>query len=278
MLRMSVAQTSEIDGEPAVAALLEQCRATLGDLEPKAGLLMASHDLELEGFCDALFRIYPDLLFIGCTTIAPMSSAADYYEGASTLSLFASDTLDFSVGVGFPNQTKSDDAARDAVAQATAGSRQKPALCIAVTSVEGLDPIELTDALNRALDHDIVLFGGGATPDLPMTAMWRGSLQILNRQILSDSLPILLISGPLKISVGVGHGWTPTGREAVVTKSVTGRILEIDDKPAVEFYRHYLGETPVAALAAPLVVHWARGERALSPHRICWGLPKPALL
>ena len=254
MFLMGVAQTSEMDGQPAVSSLLDQCRSSIGDTVPQAGLLIAGHDLELEDFLHALYQEYPDLLLIGCTTVAPMSSAADYYEGATTLSLFASDQVEFSVGVGFPGETGIEVAADHAVVEAKSDISQEPALCLTVTSVEGLDPIELTDALNRALGYDVVLFGGGSTPDFPMTPMWSGSRQILNREILSDGLPILLMSGPLKVSVGVGHGWTPTGREAVVTKSEPGRIIEINKRPAIEFYRHYLGETPEAALAAPLAI------------------------
>jgi len=91
MFAMSVAQTSEMDGKPASASLLGQCRKRLGDTVPQAGLLIAGHDLELDDFLCELYQAYPDLLLIGCTTIAPMSSAADYHEGANTLSLFASD-------------------------------------------------------------------------------------------------------------------------------------------------------------------------------------------
>lgn len=254
MFLMGVAQTSEMDGKPAVASLLEQCRRGLGDTAPQAGLLIAGHDLELEDCLQSLYREYPDLLLIGCTTVAPMSSAADYYEGATTLSLFASDQVDFSVGIGFPGETGILAAAEQAVAQAKSNLGQHPALCLTVTSVDNLDPIELTDALDRALGDDVVLFGGGATPDFPMTPLWSGGRQILNREILDKGLPILLMSGPLKVSVGVGHGWKPTGREAVVTKSEPGRIVEINHRPAIEFYQHYLGETPEAALAAPLAI------------------------
>ncbi|MEM7563988.1 MAG: FIST N-terminal domain-containing protein [Pseudomonadota bacterium] len=254
MFLMGVAQTSEMDGHIAATSLLEQCRQNFGDTVPQAGLLIAGHDLELDDFLTALFAIYPELLLIGCTTVAPMSSAASYDEGATTLSLFASDQVDFSVGIGFPDEVGIEAAAEQAVSQAKSASDQNPALCLTVTSLEALDPIALTDALNRALGDDVVLFGGGSVPDFPMTPLWRGSSQILNREVLSDGVPVLLMSGPLKVSVGIGHGWTPTGREAVVTKSEPGRILEINERPAVEFYHHYLGTTADAALAAPIAV------------------------
>ena len=255
MFLMAVAQTSEMDGVPAVTALLEQCRRSLGANIPQAGMLIAGHDLELEDFLDALYREYPELLLIGGTTVAPMSSAAEYYEGATTLSLFASDQVEFSLGIGYPANDGIEAAARQAVAQARTRVSQAPALCLTVASVEGLDPILLTDALNQALGDDVILFGGGSTPDLPMTSMWSGSRQILGHEILQDGLPILLMAGPLKVAVGVGHGWSPTGREALVTKSEHSRIIEINERPAIEFYRHYLGNTPEAALAAPLAIY-----------------------
>ena len=48
-------------------------------------------DLDAEDFLAKVKSTYPDMQLVGGTTIAPMSSAAEYTEGSTTLTLFASD-------------------------------------------------------------------------------------------------------------------------------------------------------------------------------------------
>jgi hypothetical protein len=48
MLKMAVGHTEEFEADLAAADLIERCNEALGDLEPQAGWLLASHDLDLE--------------------------------------------------------------------------------------------------------------------------------------------------------------------------------------------------------------------------------------
>jgi hypothetical protein len=74
-----------------------------------------------------------------------------------------------------------------------------------------------------------------------MIMPWLGSFQFFGDEIVTDAIPVLLMSGPLKVSIGVAHGWQRVGREAVVTKSEGDIVYEVDDQPVLEFYKHYTG-------------------------------------
>jgi hypothetical protein len=87
-----------------------------------------------------------------------------------------------------------------------------------------------------------------------MSAPWIGAVQFYGDQVVTDSLPVLLVSGPLSVSVGVAHGWSPVGRRAVVTRSEDSKVYELDGQPIHDFYRHYLGIEQGPALANPLAV------------------------
>jgi hypothetical protein len=252
---MAIGQTEELDGDIAAADVLAQCADSLAGLEPQAGLLLASHDLEFEPFLNAVMDVYPNLEMIGCTTIAPMSSVSEYVEGSTTLTLFASDVLDFTAGVGTNIRNDIAAAARTAVNDAVGKSNKNPAFVISTPTVEQMDPALVPEAIGEVLGSSIPVFGGGAMPELPMSVPWEGAAQFYQRKVLTNSLPVLVVSGPLRISVGVSHGWKPVGKTAVVTKSNDFTIHEIDGEPILDFYRHYLGAgVDQAATANPLAM------------------------
>jgi hypothetical protein len=254
LLRMAVGQTDELDGEFAAQEILEQCADALGGQEPQAGLLLASHDLDFEDFLSVVRTAYPGMDLIGCTTVAPMSSVADYAEGSTTLTLFASDVLDFTVGLGTDVLAGASSAARQAVEDATRKTDKSPALLIVTPTVEQFDPTAVTIEIGEVLGPTVPVVGGGAAPDFPMAIPWVGGFQFYGNQVLTNSLPVLLISGPLKVSVGVAHGWSPVGKTAVVTRSDDYTVYEIDGEPVLDFYRHYLGVGSEPAIANPLAI------------------------
>ena len=128
MLKMAVGHTEELDGEFAAKDILVQCADALEGLAPQAGLLLASHDLDIEDFIAAVLAEYPDIELIGCTTMAPMSSASDYTEGSTTLTLFASDNLTFSAGLGSDVSVDANAAVRHAVEEAAERPTSRPHL------------------------------------------------------------------------------------------------------------------------------------------------------
>lgn len=251
---MAVGQTDELDGEFAAQEILSQCADALDGQEPQAGLLLASHDLDFEEFLSVVTAAYPDVDLIGCSTIAPMSSVADYVEGSTTLTLFASDVLDFTVGLGTDVVASAGSAARQAVEAATRKTDKPPALLIVTPTVEQFDPTAVTAEIGDVLGPMVPVIGGGAAPDFPMAMPWLGGVQFYGNRVLTDSLPVLLISGPLKVSVGVAHGWSPVGKTAVVTRSDDYTVYEIDGEPVLDFYHRYLGIGNEAAIANPLAI------------------------
>ena len=251
---MAVGQTDELDGEFAAQDILSQCADALDGQEPQAGLLLASHDLDIEEFLSAITAAYPGVDLIGCSTIAPMSSVADYVEGSTTLTLFASDVLDFTVGLGTDVAAGAGSAARQAVEDATRKTDKPPALLIVTPTVERFDPTAVTVEIGEVLGPTVPVIGGGAAPDFPIAMPWLGGVQFYGNQVLTNSLPVLLISGPLKVSVGVAHGWSPVGKTAVVTRSDDYTVYEIDGEPILDFYHRYLGVGSEPAIANPLAI------------------------
>lgn len=254
MLKMAVGQSEDLDGEYAAAEILKQCEESLGGLEPQVGLVLASHDLDIEDFLRAVASAYPSTELIGCTTIAPMSSVAKYAEGSTTLTLFASDVLDFTTGLGTQVAADPRAAARNAIVEAARKTDKEPSLLVVTPTVENFDPMVVISEMGEIVGRTVPIIGGGAVPDLSLESNWTGGVQFYENDIVTDSLPVLLVSGPLSVSVGVAHGWSRVGSPAVVTRAHERTVYEIDGEPVVDFYRHYLAVESEPAVSNPLAV------------------------
>ncbi len=71
----------------------------------------------------------------------------------------------------------------------------------------------------------------------------------------------------LEISFAINDGWTPFGPERIVTKSKDNILYELDNKPALDLYKTYLGdkskELPAAALLFPLKVKSSNEQESI---------------
>ena len=123
----------------------------------------------------------------------------------------------------------------------------------------------ILDALRAALGPGVPILGGGAAPRDPSTeADGATSLEFAGDVLTGDALAILLFAGPLAFSFGVETGWRCVGPRATVTRTSDAGVLEIDGRPALEFYERYLG-TGQPPVANPLAVFEAAGLGPLLP-------------
>ncbi len=81
---------------------------------------------------------------------------------------------------------------------------------------------------------------GGASGD---NQKFEKTFQYHNDSVSSQSIVACSLSGDFSFGVGVRHGWIPIGLPMKVTSSRGATVHEIDDKPAVEVYKNYFGES-----------------------------------
>ncbi len=256
MLFAVVAHSEDIDTEGALDEIVRQCRRKLGDRLPKAGLLFSAIDLEHEQILEGIDDAWPGLEIIGCTTDGEISSELGYREDSVTLVLFGSDSIEFAAGLGRDVSKDIPTACRRAVETAKAKSTLPPALCITLPESMTTSGQQIIEALGQHLDPKVPVIGATAGDGyrLESTRQFRG------RDVCSDSVPVLLLSGPLVYSVAVESGWEPVGEPGLVTRSAGSVLHEIDGRPALEFYQRFLGETAVPTPECPLAILDEHGE------------------
>jgi|SRR5688572_3742805 hypothetical protein len=263
MFSAAVGHSEDTDATAVANELVDRCRAQLGEASPKAGLLFAAIDLDHQALLDQIDRRVPGLELIGCTTDGEMSSEMGFREDSATLMLFASDTVDLTTGVGHMMSQDLAAACRTAAESAKAKTAKRPRLC--VTAPEGLtsEGHALTETLQKAVGPGVPIFGAMAGDQ------WRlkNTKQFYGTTVLSDSIPVMLFSGEFTFSYGVAGGWRQVGQVGCVTRATGAVVHEIDDAPAVDFYRQYIGlgvnptvEMPLAILDDRDRIEYLRGS------------------
>jgi hypothetical protein len=256
MFRMAVGHSDDIDLDAALATVFGQCEEALAGARPRAGLLMAAWEADHQAIVDAVRARYPGIALAGSTTAGEMSSVMGFQEDSIALTLFASDAVEITAGLGRGLKTDPRAATQAAVDQARANATLEPSLCIVMPAIGLGEAGVILRGLRAALGPGIPVLGGGAAHQDPTLNPADGvSRQVVDDTLAEGAIAILLFSGPLDFSFGVETGWRGVGQRATVTRSSPEGVFEIAGQPAIEFYERYLGRIPgQPPIANPLAV------------------------
>lgn len=256
MLVAASGHSEDIDTLSAFAEVREQCEAALEGRPPQAGLLFAGIDFEHQELLDAINDAWPGIELIGCTTDGELSSCLGFQEDSISLLLFASDTINFASGLGRGLSEDAQAACTQAAEQARAKSEFEPRLCITTPEGLGVSGQKTVEALRQALGEDVDLFGGRSADH----RKYESTRQFCGREVVSDSVPILVLSGSFVYSFGVASGWKPIGDPGMITRAQGNVVYEIDGAPAVEFYHRLMGKDFTLSTDIPLIILNDAGE------------------
>ncbi len=254
MFRMAVGHSDDVDLETALQEVFAQCDLGLAGAVPKAGLLMSTWGVDHRFTIDHVRARYPGIELAGSSSAGEMSSALGFREDSVALALFASDSIDLVAGLGHDIAADCIAAAHEAVAEATAKTSLPPRLCIVMSTIGGVEAGAILSALRTALGPGVPIIGGGAAPRDPGAEPdGTTSVEFAGNLLARDALAILLFAGPVAFSYGVDTGWRGVGPRATITRTSAAEVLEIDGRPALEFYERFVGSSQ-PAIANPLAV------------------------
>ncbi|WP_445747265.1 FIST signal transduction protein [Polaribacter sp.] len=114
---------------------------------------------------------------------------------------------------------------------------------------------QLANGMNKVTHNDILITGALCSD----AARFEKTICSYNENPKAGEIVAIGLYGEhLEISFAINDGWTPFGPERIVTKSKDNILYELDNKPALDLYKTYLGEKskelPAAALLFPLKV------------------------
>ena len=214
-----IGHSDDIDADRALVELVDQCTAELDDRVPQAGIMFAGHELDHEVLLGGVCDTWPDIELIGCTTDGELSSRLGFRQDSVALVLFGSDRIEFAAGLG---QGLSADVP-GACGRARRGLRDKsdhpPTICLALPESLTASGQAVVEALSRTLGGEVPRVRGDLGRGYELTK----THQFCGREVYTDAVPVLLLSGPLVYSATVESGWEPLGDPGMVTARTTPR-------------------------------------------------------
>ena len=152
--------------------------------------------------------------------------------------LFCSDEIEFHAAVGRQVSSNPVTIAQQTVQTAQAQAQRPATLCLTTPESLTTSGILILQGLQQALGAEVPIIGGTTCDQWK----FKQTYQFFGQEVLSDALPILLLSGNLLWGHGVSSGWTPIGKKGIATKAEGNVLHEVNGQPALEFYRDYLGD------------------------------------
>ncbi len=248
-MRCILGHSDEVSSEDAVADLVAQCQHQLQGEQPVAGILFASNDYSHEVILEGIAEAWPGLPLVGGSSDGEISTSLGFCHDSVLLTLLVGEGVTARVGVGRSISQSIESAVDEAMAEANV---EDPKLCISVLAPSS-NGSEVVRALNRRLGQGCPILGGLSGDHRESFSKMK---EFSGREVLTDSLPLLFLSGDLECSWGVGSGWFPRGEQHVVTRSDGHMVYEIDGKPAIDAYQGHYGAIPGGSLGEyPLAVY-----------------------
>lgn len=248
------------DPQQAGREVAEELHEQLG-AAPDLVLLFAATRYAGSALLSGLYSLLPAATqVIGCSSYAQINSEGGLVDSVTALGM--------RLGPLTAHTAVVEDAATDCRAAGRAlGEKLKaaePSLVIVLPDGLHLNSTRLLLGMQDVLGRSCPIIGGEASD----AGDFKRTYQFIGQRVISDGVVAVALRGPLQLKTAARSGWVPIGKTHVVTKVERGNILlTIDDRPALELYKQYLGpravEMPAISADFPigLVSDTATGQK-----------------
>ncbi|MDD3181815.1 MAG: FIST N-terminal domain-containing protein [Alphaproteobacteria bacterium] len=205
-----------------------------------------------DDFMRRLIEVSKDLCIIGCSTAGEIANKGVLEGGFSILSIAFAHT---EVRVAHcPIPTMGDCLLSG---EALADMLMGPKLKSVVVFAPGIDVngSAIIEGLSNILGRHVLLVGGLASDEVS----FKQTYTFLNGKVSTrDAVAVGLYGDHVIVSCGSEGGWRPFGPARRVTKADKNILYELDNKPALQLYKKYLGDKarnlPASGLSYPFAI------------------------
>jgi len=210
------------------------------DIKPNVCIVFASSHYDARGVVTGIQSVLgSEVEIIGCTTAGEIASNGPVKVNSVTVQLLGSTDIKFFTALGEGIQEDARTAGKIAAEELKLKSEGYDlGLAIMLSDVLVGNGAETVRGVLEVFGVEFPIIGGAAGDNFK----FEKTFVIHNQYVYSGAAVILGLTTPVKVGVGVRHGWMPVGTPRLVTKSIGSRVYEFDHKPAMSLYEDYFGE------------------------------------
>lgn len=185
---------------------------------------------------EALVKQYPQSTIVGCSGYGAIQ-ASEILDDTFTVNItrFTNTTLRLTT---FPINAQTDSRL---VGQTLAHELADPTLKGIIVFSDGLNTngSKLIEGLNQNVASSVVVVGGLAGDSQQFTYTW-----VMANQLPQNQMAVALgfYGEAIQIRSALRAGWSPFGPEREVTLASGNKLYKLDNRPALELYKQYLGK------------------------------------
>lgn len=211
---------------------------------------------------DCIRGKYPNAYLMGCSTAGEIHDSNTNNDSLSITAIeFMNSKLDFKSYSILGNSSKdSFELGKKIISELNQNDLKHVFILCEGLNFNGS---KLVEGMREDIIDDIPITGGLAGDG----TLFQSTYVISNDYAKRNQIAVAALYGPVKTGCASVGGWDTFGIERIVTKSKENVLYEMDNKPALDLYKEYLGEKaanlPASGLLFPLSVRLKDAEEGI---------------
>lgn len=238
MLRSAVASAAGQDSYNVATEAAHAVNEELASATPVAVFVYAAIKFDQDQVLAGVASVFPDIPIVGASTAGEITTEGPLTQQSVAVMALASDSMVAKVvsvaDIADTTHKKGEDLAQALLTNETTS----PSLCILHTDTLTANISGLLRGIEQKFNHETPLVGGSSGDG----GKFKTTYQYANQKALTGAAVGLGLWGHFSHAIGVKHGWNPFGLPKKITKSEGSIVYEIDNKPAIDLYKDYLGD------------------------------------
>ena len=246
MIKVGVGRSSNSD---ALKAGVEACKGAMEQIGGKANLIIvfSSVAYDQKKMLEGVKSISKEIPLVGCSDSGEITTEGPVSKHVAVAAL-SSDIIEFSIGIGKGTDKDSHKAGAMAAREVKKKAKKDPSLFTMLLDGLAENGAAAVRGVQEVLGKNFPIMGGSAGDDF----LFKKTYEYYNGQVLSNCVIGIGLSGKFSFGVGVKHGWEPIGLPMKVTKAEGGKLIEINNRPALSIYEDYFGKRAEELIKEPI--------------------------
>jgi len=250
MIKAGVGRSSNPD---AIIAGAEACKWALSQTGNKADLIIVFSTVayDQKKMLEGVRSVSKNIPLVGCSDSGEITGEGPVSKHVAVMAI-NSDTIDFTIGLGTGTGTGTDKDSYKAGVMAAKEVKKKAKRGISLFTMllDGLaeNGAAAVRGVQEVFGKNFPIMGGSAGDDF----LFKKTYEYYDNQVLTNSLVGIGLSGKFSFGVGVRHGWESIGLPMKVTKAKGGKLIEVNNRPALSIYEDYFGKKADELIKEPI--------------------------